>query len=288
MADLDMQALLKHIERDGWDVALYDFFRNQIKKNVAIQENERSVDWKYFLPLTHQSIALVVGCGWGVGPVSLSETCGKVYALDSDWYKVAMLNQRKRAKKLKYIFPIHAHVSSQDFCLPFVGEKFDLIAIRDIELSGKPLKLADLLRSLKKLLKPGGYIYLSVGNRWSPYRWLSNDLLDDAIQPHSLWGYKHIFKREGFDDMQIYAPLPHHQREPLFYLPVKGAGPIQFFFSHIFSLFDTASPEVKQAYRKQYKIAKMVVQMATIFRLVRWIPYGLPGFNIIAKKTDAF
>ena len=97
-----------------------------------------------------------------------------------------------------------------------------------------------------------------------------------------------MLRAEGFGGVRFYTPLPQHEVVPLFYLPLDDSKSIAFFFRSIFPLLDTISSEAKKAYALEYALAKLVVQIALFCRLTWLARYFVPGFSIIAQKSENY
>ena len=281
----EIRQLLYVAESDGWETALYDFTKAQVARDGTVPEDQRTADWKYLLPLNNDSVALVIGCGWSTVPFALSETCAKVYTIDSIWHKIAFLNIRKRQQGIDNLYPIYVS-GSLDF--PFPEKRFDFVAVRNFQWGAtQSIQLRDVVRSVNGLLREGGVAYFSLGNRWGFQQLLrrNKNTSSPTLPLHTIFGYRHILQVEGFSEIQFYAPLPHYDGVPLFYVPLEDTQAMSFFFRNIFPLFEAVSPEVKRAYAFEYVVAKMGVRLALLFRLTGLAKVFVPGFSIIAKKV---
>jgi len=165
----------------------------------------------------------------------------------------------------------------------------------------------EALRRVYYHLKNDGYLYIGIENRFGfqyllggkdhnglPFvsllpRFMANLLSKRfAGEPYttyqySIYGYKKALQEVGFSEIKFYAPLPQY-RTPLFYIPLDNVNVLNYFFKNIFPLFNMVSPEVKRHYAFQYKVAKIGVKIALIFKLTWLAKFIAPGFSIIAKK----
>ena len=272
-------------ESVGWDVALFEYTKSQVARGRSLLEDRRAADWIYFLPFKSNSIALSIGCGWGTVPIALSETCARVYAIDPEWERIKFLDIRKKQQRIDNLFPIYV---SGCLDLPFSQGQFDFVSV---SVKGfrwcatEPISFRKIVQRVYDLLKKDGIAYLSLGNRLAFQDLLWRNRKSSASLPlHTIFGYRRILKEEGFSDIHFYAPLPHHNGIPLFYLSLENTEALNYFFQNIFPLFEMASPEVKKQYGLQYKLVKIGVRLALIFRLTNLAKYFVPGFSIIATK----
>ncbi len=274
-----MKQLLRVAESEGWNTALYNYTKVQVGKNGTVVEDQRTADWRYLLPLSSESVALVLGCGLGTVPVALSETCRKVYAVDSCWDKVAFLNIRKKQHKIDNLYPTYAH---DTLSLPFSAGCFDLVSVRDM---AQPLPFYKTVRRAHGLLKEGAIAHFSLGNRLAFQRLLCRGESGASPPLHTIFGYRRILKTEGFSDIQFYAVLPHHNGIPLFYIPLESSQAMEFFLRNIFPLFEMVTPESKQAFALEYMVAKIAVRLGLFFNLTSLAKIFVPGFCVIARKV---
>lgn len=283
-SDEETRQVLLIAESKGLEAAFYDICRDQVRRDGRISENQRSADWKYLLPLNQDSNALVFGSGMGTIPISLAESCSKVYAIDSGWHKIVFLNKRKNQQRVKNLYPIYVN---GDLNLPFLDHQFDLITVGEFGWKGKKsFQFEDLIQTIDNLLNVDGMLFLSLENRlgFQKFLWRKEEGVFPSL--HTIVGYKRILQAKGFINVQIYAPLPSPRGTPLFYLPLDDTQALKFFFQHIFPLFEAVSPEVKQSYDFEYFFAKLTVRVAQIFGLICLTKFFVPGFNIIAQKAS--
>lgn len=281
--DDEFKELLHVAQVDGWEKAFYKFNKALILRGGRVPEDQRMGDWRYLLPPNGNSVVLVLGCGWGVIPFVFSETCAKVYAVDSTWHKIAFLNIRKRQQKINNLFPVYV---SRGLRLPFPEKHFDLVVVREFQWAMNYfVEFREIVRHLNGFLKAGGVVNFVVGNRWGLQHLLRQKKNPPSLSLHTFFGYRRALQAEGFTNILFYAPLPHYDGIPLFYVPLESSQSLNFFLRDIFPLFDMVSPEVKQSYALEYKIAKICVRFAPIFRLSGLFKIFAPGFNIIANKS---
>lgn len=255
----ELDRLLEDAKRVGCEAALYELARKRIAEEKTLLEDPRVADWIYLTPLARNAKALVIGCGLGTLPLSLARVCKEVTVVDPDSRRIGFLNLRMKEKGIRNVETI---CGTPDESLE---ESFDLVSLTDWSLVGK----------MPPLLKEGGVLGLSVGNRL----WGRGD--------HTLSGYRRRLRKIGFSDLLIHAPLPYHDGIPLFYLPLGRRGAMNFFFEKIFPLAEMVSPETKKQYAIPYQLARIGVRIAKAFHLLPLAGNFVPGFLVLAKKGGA-
>ena len=153
---------------------------------------------KYFLedPLAKKSGTLLdIGCGTGNFLKAARDAGYEVTGTELD------RNAARFAKEklgLKNLLP----VTVSEFAVQHPSERFDVVTFFEVlEHQAAPL---DFLRSVKKCLKPGGQIALSVPNR---DRWMTGlDVLDYPPNHFTRWNagvLKNVLSAEGFEVMSV-------------------------------------------------------------------------------------
>ena len=108
-----------------------------------------------------------IGCGAGGASVALAKAGADVLAVDPDGQRMEAAKELARLNGVGLC------------CLPIEGEKlddldgkYDVVLLLDVlEHVANP---EQVLRNAKRLLRPGGWLYLSTPNRWSPLNLLSD------------------------------------------------------------------------------------------------------------------
>ncbi|HQP91663.1 MAG TPA: class I SAM-dependent methyltransferase, partial [Candidatus Omnitrophota bacterium] len=115
---------------------------------------------------------LDLGCGFGGISMGLAESCGRLYAVDSDQKRVDFLSARVRDKGYRSVSVVHTDAE----VLPFEDSFFDLVILNGVlEWSGCGKKIDPRLSQLKvlrevfRVLKKNGTLYLAVENRFFPF-----------------------------------------------------------------------------------------------------------------------
>jgi SAM-dependent methyltransferase len=308
----DMQKVIETAKTQGWQTAIYDVLNPPGSEVHATVGDERRADWKYLLPLSPESRALDLGCGWGAAALALSKTCDQVVAMDATWERVHFLDVRRRQQGVGNLHPIHG---GDALTFPFPDGYFDLVVLVGVlEWFGEsypdlPPRAAQLkaLCNLQALLKPGGYLYVAIENRFGydylmgrpdhnglPFVGLLPRRLADWVSrrrtgrpfrtyQYSIWGYRKLLKTAGFGHIQFYGDLPQY-RHPHFYIPLNGSQAFNYFLGHLWQSFTQRTPEHAREYGRAYRLANAGVRVARHLGLSGLARYVVPGFSIIAQR----
>lgn len=273
--------LLKIEDKVPWEEFFFEAGKENLLKKGASLEDRRIADWQFLLPVRSGAEALVVGIGLGTLPVALAGSFGRVYAADTSSSLIDFLKTRKEQQCLEALQPIQVWDLDD---LRFPQSSLDLISINPEEQRGltKERKFTDIIDFLKEFIAPNGILQLTVGNRFAAQNWFrtrrKNNLRD------TLSNYRRVLKKSGFRHLEIYAPLPHFDGIPLFYLPLHSPQVIDFFLKKVLPLMEMVSPEAKRTHAVEYWMSKMFIGIAIRLRLARLIPYFVSGYCIIAHK----
>lgn len=309
----EMQQVLQVAQTQGWHTAVYDVLDPAGSEVHATVGDERRADWKYFLPLNRESRALDLGCGWGAAALALAETCGQVVAMDATWERVRFLDIRRCQQGIGNLHPIHG---GDTLTFPFPDGYFDLVVLVGVlewfgescpELQPRAAQLR-ALRSLRLLLRPGGYLYLAIENRIGydyltgrpdhnglPFVGLLPRRLADYVSlrrtgrpfrtyQYTMWGYRKLLRLAGFDRVQFYGDLPQY-RHPHFYIPFEGSRAFEYFLSNLWGWFKDGTSEHAREYSRAYRLANVGLCAARYLRVAGLARCVVPGFSMIAQKV---
>lgn len=215
-------------------------------------------DSQLLFPIGKDARVLDAGSMWGGISVPLARNTGEVYAVDKTAETLSFLDIRARQMGLKNIHTVLADLNE----LPFSDGYFDLVVLsgvlewvaqeEDIVLekgwngklvsgeqkrSGRdPLQVQiKVLKELKRVIKPGGNLYLAIENR-SGYQYLTGypddhvnvkfvtflprpvaDIITRIVRGCSyrtyIYGHRglrNILKRAGYGTAKFYGAFPHY------------------------------------------------------------------------------
>jgi len=275
--------ILYSSQRIGWQSALYNYNKNLVNNGLLINEDIRIADWRFNLPLEHSNNVLIIGCGMGILPISLLKNNQKVYVVDSIWERLAFL--KMRSPDYDYKNNLTLVKGDNISMLPFKDNYFDTVIISfSTYFNYKDNSFKSILEKLDKLLKQGGHIHISIDNTLSLNSLISTFRDSKGVTSGSFYNLRNILNANKFSNIRIFAPLPHHNRIPLFSIPLDNNYAIRYFFLKIFPLFDMVTPEAKKSYGFSFIIIKFIVRLSLLLRFTSLAKIFVPGFSIIAKK----
>jgi SAM-dependent methyltransferase len=151
---------------------------------------------------------------------------------------------------------------------PLKPHSFDLIAFPNgLYVGGRITQelLEALLKAIRRLLRPGGVLYLGFMNSWS-FKRITRGFQSDQFRA-TLSSMRRLLHRTGFQGHGTYAMIPDH-KTPVYITPLhkEVLG---------FSL---------GLYLRRSRYGKFLGRFFSP-RLVRWISWSLPGYGIVAKAT---
>ncbi len=277
--------LLRSTAAKGWGPALFEHNKQAAAEGWPTPEDERSADWKFLVRWAPNGRALVFGCGWGVVPIALSPCFATVHAIDHIPERAALLAVRAREQGIRNLQPVAV---ADRAALPFAGGSFDFVSVGDAasELTDD-MPARELVATVRALLRAGGTAQFSLGNRWGFDHMLGRSGGGGGPRRQSLAAYLRILREGGFSNIRAYAPFPRHQGTPMFYVPLTGSAPMNFFLRNLAVLFDAVSPEVKRRHAVEYGVAKLGVRAALLFKGAPLASLLVPGFCIFAQAGSA-
>ncbi len=265
-----MSIILKDSEQFGYKKAFEKHVKDPfIYKYVG--DDSRSL-WINIIPHNHQSSFLDVGCGWGTNAVPISHEVGCVYALDATFERVKFVGIRSRQDARCNITPVLGSAIK----LPVPNESLDIVAFNGvlewlggIDKKRCPIELQrKALREAWRVLKPGGYAYIGIENRYSlAYMLGAQDdhsfLRFTSLMPrglanlycrlrtgepyftytHSLAEYYKLLRDAQFSNIRSYFPWPDY-RNPTSIIPLER-GAILKHLSSLLSRRSTMSSRQK-------------------------------------------
>jgi len=258
-----MAIILKDSERLGYKKAFEKHIHDPFIYKY-VEDESRSL-WISVIPHNHQSTILDVGCGWGTNALPISHEVGLVYALDATFERVKFVEIRSRQDGRSNITPVLGSAIK----LPVPNNSVDIVAFNGvlewlggIDKTRNPIELQQqALREAWRVLKPGGYVFIGIENRFS-LRYMLGDQDDHSFirftslmprsvanlycrlrkgEPyftytHSLGAYYAMLHEEHFSDIRSYFPWPDY-RNPTSIIPLER-GPI---LQHLSSLLSSGS-----------------------------------------------
>ncbi len=233
-----MSFILKDSEQLGYKEAFEKHIHDPfIYKYVG--DETRSL-WISIIPHNQRSSFLDIGCGWGTNAVPISQEVGIVYALDATYERVKFVQIRSHQDGRSNIRPVLGSAIK----LPIPNNSLDIVAFNGvlewlggIDKRRSPIELQrEALREAWRVLKPGGYAYIGIENRYS-LRYMLGDQDDHSFMrftslmtrsvanlychlrtgepyftyTHSLAEYCKLLREAHFSDIRSYLPWPDYR-----------------------------------------------------------------------------
>lgn len=287
----ELNAITAQIQKDGFHT-----FTPDLQKKLDFTYDEDRADWRLYIPLTKDSVVLDVGAGLGRISIPLARVCGRVIACDQSQARMAFLKQRAKTLNLTNIDVFVGDI----YDLPLQNHSVDLIVMNGVlEWVGLTDKYKDprvaqikALEICKKLLKPGGRLYIGIENRWASTYLRATDhggLLYTSYMPRFLadWysrmrgkgayrtytyskkGYEKLFRDSGFSIKPDFYLLFPGYNLPRVIVPYEQI----YMFQYAIKTFKHSNNILK-------KILLSLMQVPIIVRVYRFFFFS---FGIIVK-----
>jgi ubiquinone/menaquinone biosynthesis C-methylase UbiE len=235
---------LTSVQEVGWDAAVS-------RVEPGLQEywfSKLRADFRAILPERRFGVALDLGCGAGAVTGALADSCGEIWGVDACLHSLRILRARAMHAGLSNLHVAHATATA----LPFADAQFDLIVMNGVlERVGYAGRYrlvqssqAEALVEAYRCLRPGGYLYIGIENRFGAnyllgardehtgLRWvnvLPRTLANIYSQlarrkeftafTHSHLGLRGMLRQAGFQQSSFWSPLPSYREirmlEPL-------------------------------------------------------------------------
>lgn len=235
----EMRQMLEISRTSGYRQALTGFLASRFPRLVsrtplAPQGRTRGLE---LLQPTGQERVLDIGCALGVLSVPLAHRVKQVVALDATHAALEFLDLVRTQDGLDNLVPV---CNGDPVCLPFSDQYFDWTILNAVfEYLPEAIEEPDVrkahllaLKEVRRVLKPGGRLYLATKNRFSHQNLLGsqdhNGLRFTALLPRSLANaisrrmgrgayrtvtysfreYRKLLNEAGFEASRFYWPVP--------------------------------------------------------------------------------
>jgi len=259
-----MRAIVERARTGGWEPALRELLAPGRPDLYDYVTDPGRADWRHYLPLDDSADVLDLGAGWGSLTALLAPRCRSVTAVEGVEERMRFLDLRCRQQGLANV----VRVRSDLLHLPFLAGSFDVVVMNGVlewvacaDL-GPPPEVVQrrFLRRIRRLLRPGGALYLGIENRTGYQLWLGlrdhSGLPFTSLLPrpvanvvtrlvaaggkrgpyrtytYTYWGYRRLLRGCGFDEVDVYAPLPGYNT-PRYLAPLDRGAPLRFLLRHV-------------------------------------------------------
>ena len=231
-------SFLKETDNKNWQEVAYDLFSKSNYWLFDIITNQTRSDFIFLFDLKKNDLALDMGAGWGQVSIPLSNLC-TVVVLEGNQEKIEInkkISSQENRNNLKYVI---ANITEKIF----EDNQFNLIILNGVLewlgsfSNGDPIKLQqEALKEIYNLLKPGGYLYIGIENKFGlKYLLGENDdhtakgdlvYLEPALEKsiynaitekelksftHSKLDYEKLLTSVGFSKIQFLGDLPDYK-----------------------------------------------------------------------------
>jgi SAM-dependent methyltransferase len=291
-----MQEVNRVAAATNWRSALLDSTEPSVQRASGMILNLERANWHWLLDLSPDSRVLDIGAGMGTNSHALALRYREVIATEPVLERIQFMQQRFAQEQLSNIRIVRTSLWS----LPFAEESMDLVAMNGVlewvaeGVPGDPGELQkSALAKAARVLRPGGYLYLGIENRFVPgyfigypdphcglpfvtvlprcaAQWLARRKgAADGYRNYlySSRGYRKLLQTSGFSAVELYAAIPSYNH-PRFLIPLQGPQ-----FRHYVRCFENSTHA-----NPLKRIAKAALLRANI------LPHLSYSFAILARK----
>jgi SAM-dependent methyltransferase len=272
--------LLAIAESAGWQVAVHDFLRPLDPLLYRRAVDEYRSQWRCLLPRQPQARVLDLRCTWGPIAVNLAEDFGLVVAADPHFEMARFTALRAAALGLGNVRPVCLDPARR---LPFPPGYFDVVVLHEIIEWIDP---AASLAEIRRVLAPGGAVFLTAGNRLSlAHRMAGRTESGRAPKaaPRRLGEYRRALAAAGLAPRAAFAILPS-DTEPFYLVPLGQRGALRYFLDN---LFENAGVQRALAQRNllgAYQAARLAWRLARHVPLEWLVQHVVPGYGLLAVR----
>lgn len=255
-----MEVILEIARLHGYRYAIEKIFTLLTDRSHAgYVLSESRADFRAILPITPESDVLDLGGGWGAIACTLAPGCRSVTTVDTNPYTLRFIQMRARQSGLDNVRPARID-PLDDARLPFPDGSFDVAIMNGVlEWVGEATEGVSpqevqrrCLIEVRRVLKPGGALYVGIENRFAYGYFLGardhSRLRYTSLMPRSLaslitrlrqgrpyrtytysyQGYKALLASAGFGSPELYLAIPSY-RDPEYILPAEDDRAIAYF-----------------------------------------------------------
>lgn len=247
-----MRDVIAGAEKQNWKQVIRDHPSPVVRRYYGWLTDLNRARWHSMLNMKADSQVLDLGAGLGTISHALSKSYARVFAVEKVYERLEFMRLRFAQEGCENITLIRTDID----LLPFAEQSLDLIVLNGV-LEWLPYNKKDLnprlaqlhyLTTLRKLLKPGGTLYVGIENRFSyrffvgtpdPHIWIKfvpvlPRIVSDAVcrlkigdryRPYiySHRGYRKLLAQAGFREVEMFTVYPsYHDPKEILSLESKS------------------------------------------------------------------
>ncbi|MCA9427130.1 MAG: methyltransferase domain-containing protein [Candidatus Omnitrophica bacterium] len=299
----EMRSINSLAAEKGWREAVRERVKPKSPERAEYIEGFFRADWRFLFPVEEDWTVLDVGAGWGTLSCALAEVVGEVVALESAFERAKFIQHRIEQDAISNLTAIHGTLTRP----PLKAGSFDLIALNgvlewlgwaDTSRSVPSVQVAHL-KTCWNLLKPGGWLYVGIENRFGISSWLGamdhSYLKYTSLMPRMLAhgytnlkrkhayrtytyspiGYRRLLTKARFEEIDFFATLPTYSR-PVYYWPVGNGKALK----RVIKILTQEKPN-----NAKLGWAAKIVDRTPEGLLSVAAPYLVPHLLIVARKA---
>ena len=257
----EMNQILDVVETKGMEEAL-KLAESKYEVVCRFSRDPSRADWRFYLPVKQDWRILDAGCGLGGMTYPLAKIAKEVIGFDASYERAKFVSEKAKFEGLNNVKTLVGNFDN----LPLKNNSFDLVILNGVlEWAGIPNEpknprevQKDMLKKCLSLLKPGGYIYIGIENRfalnylttgidhsgvrftsWMP-RFLANIYTKIRLKkPYRSYtygkrGYEKRFKESGFKKERFTLPASGYNF-PKYIIPYDNIYCLQYAIKNLIS-----------------------------------------------------
>ena len=243
---IEMVQISRDAAEQGWFTAIIEHFQGALHKIAYISDPVR-LGWLFHCYNENANdVCVCLGSDWGAQAFPLTRFYKTVYSVDTEMERLRFQAIRAGAEEVRNLhilrtLPYHLPLADKSVDLVVLSGMLEWIGHLDPASSPQKMQLA-LLTEAKRVLKPGGQLYLGIENRLGVHyflgakdhsghsftslmprgmaSWRVRRSLQKGSHPgkatsyraytYSSWGYKNLLRRAGFAHNTIYWAWPSY------------------------------------------------------------------------------
>jgi SAM-dependent methyltransferase len=273
---------------------------------ISRVKDDKTADWCHLIPIGNDATVLDAGCGLGGVSFNLSRYYAHVFAVEPVFERIYFAELSRVKRNIGNVTTVCGSVLQ----LPFPDNTFDMAALNGVlewSALADPARPAygvqmNALKELQRVIKPGGYLYIGIENRYGidyflgikdPHsslrfapilpRFLADiysrlvNKTDYRTLTHSYSGYNRMLRHSGFHSAEFYFPLSNY-RTFQYIVPLNNSGALRYFLESVL-------PQKLIFSSSLIKLLYLCIILMIRLRLASAFKWFVPSYSVIARKN---